>query len=57
MVNTVSFPAAEEEAAVAWLAIDKLSLAEVSDLQDNLRALLEVRDKLDFAISLATEAS
>ena len=45
----------EGEATKAWIAVDRLTTAEASDLRDNMGALLEMRDKINTMIAEAKQ--
>lgn len=45
----------EPAVTAAWRAIDKLSLAEPAELAPHYLPLIEIKEKLDLAIALASE--
>ena len=45
----------EPAVTAGWRAIDKLSIAEPAELAPHYLALIEIREKLDLAIELASQ--
>ena len=43
----------EHEATQAWLAVDRLSTADAKDIRENIRAIVEMQERLEAMIERA----
>ena len=48
-------PDYEPQVSQAWRSIDKLSLAEPQDIAPHLLGLIEIKEKLELAIAVASQ--